>query len=233
MKRRAPRAALGILALMVGLVLPAMAQDTRPGIAVLPFANGGSYGQDKENFAALERGIPATLITELSLNPALRLVERTETQRLLDEQGLAESGRVDAATAAKIGSLVGARYIITGTFIDYYGKFRVDARIVDVATSEILTVVKAGPKDRQALYELLRDLARDIQQQAGLPPLPTAVSNAGERRAIPTGALTSYSRALLYHDHGHTTKAVEFYQRAIEAFPDYTEAKEGLRKIRP
>ncbi len=129
MKRRAPRAALSIL----GLVLPAVAQDTRPGIAVLPFTNGGSYGQDKENFAALERGIPATLIAELTLNPALRLVERAETQRLLDEQNLAESGRVDAATAAKIGSLVGARYIITGTFIDYYGKFRVDARIVDVA----------------------------------------------------------------------------------------------------
>ena len=35
--------------------LPAVsvAQDTRPGIAVLPFENGGSYGQDKENFDAL------------------------------------------------------------------------------------------------------------------------------------------------------------------------------------
>jgi TolB-like protein len=214
---------------MAGLVLPAVAQDTRSAIAVLPFTNGGSYGQDKENFAALERGIPATLITELSLNPALRLVQRTEIQRLLDEQDLPESGRVDAATAA---TLVGARYIITGTFIDYYGKFRVDARIVDVATSEILTVVKAGPKDRQALYELLRDLARDIQQEAELPLLPTEVSNAAGRRAVPTEALTYYSRALLYHDRGNTAKAVEFYQRAIEAFPDYTEAKEGLRKVR-
>ena len=128
--------------------------------------------------------------------------------------------------------MVGARYIITGTFIDYYGKFRIDARIVVVETSEILTVVKAGPKDRQALYELLRDLARDIQQQAKLPPLPTEVANAGGGRAVPTEALTFYSRALLYHDRGNTAKAVEFYQRAIEVFPDYTEAKEGLRKIR-
>ncbi len=232
MTRRLRRATAWILALTAGLVAPLAAQDTRPGIAVLPFANGGSYGQDKENFAALERGIPATLITELSQNPALRLVERTETQRLLDEQDLAESGRVDAATAAKIGSLVGARYMIMGTFIDYYGKFRIDARIVDVETGEILAVVKAGPRDRQSLYELLQDLARDIQEQAELPPLPTEVANAGETRAVPTEALTYYSRALLYHDRGDTTKAVEFYQRAIEVFPDYTEAKEGLRKVR-
>ena len=232
MKRCTPRAVLGIVVLMAGLVLPAVAQDTRPGIAVLRFTNGGSYGQDKENFAALERGIPATLITELSLNPALRLVERTETQRLLDEQDLPESGRVDAATAAKIGTLVGARYIIAGTFIDYYGKFRVDARIVDVETSEILTVVQAGPKDRQALYQLLRDLARDILKETELPPLPSEVANARATRAVPTEALTSYSRALLYHDRGNTPKAVEFYRRAIEAFPDYTAAKEGLRKVR-
>src|SRR5947208_8583794 len=32
-------------------------QDTRPGIAVLPFDNSGSYGQDKENFDALQKGI--------------------------------------------------------------------------------------------------------------------------------------------------------------------------------
>ena len=51
------------------LATPAGAQDTRPGIAVLPFDNGGSYGQDKENFEALQLGIPAMLISELSTNP--------------------------------------------------------------------------------------------------------------------------------------------------------------------
>ena len=35
----------------------AQAQDTRPGIAVFPFDNGGSYGQDKDNFDALQKGI--------------------------------------------------------------------------------------------------------------------------------------------------------------------------------
>ena len=63
-------------------------QDTRPGIAVLPFNNGGSYGQGKEDFDALERGIAGMMISELSQNPAARVVERQEIQRLLDEQNL-------------------------------------------------------------------------------------------------------------------------------------------------
>src|SRR6267142_6439874 len=106
-------------------------QDTRPGIAVLPFDNSGSYGQDKENFDALQKGIAGMLISELAANPAARVVEREQIQSLLDEQNLGAGGRVDPQTAAKIGKLVGARYIITGTFVDFYGDFRVDLRLVN------------------------------------------------------------------------------------------------------
>src|SRR5689334_24677995 len=53
-------------------------QDSRPGIAVLPFDNSGSYGQDKENFDALQKGIAGMLISELAANPAARVVERSE-----------------------------------------------------------------------------------------------------------------------------------------------------------
>jgi len=31
----------------------AAAQDTRPGVGILSFENGGSYGQDAEDFAGL------------------------------------------------------------------------------------------------------------------------------------------------------------------------------------
>jgi hypothetical protein len=52
-------------------------QDTRPGIAVFAFSNGGSYGQQKEDYDAMERGMAGMLISELGANPALRVVERT------------------------------------------------------------------------------------------------------------------------------------------------------------
>src|SRR3989454_7594279 len=103
--------------------------DTRPGLAVFPIWNGGSYGQDRENFDALQKGMAAMIISELAANPGARVVEREELQRLLEEQKLGAAGRVDDATAARIGKLIGARYVVTGTFIDFYGDFRVDLHL--------------------------------------------------------------------------------------------------------
>jgi len=216
---------------LAALAIPLAAQDSRPGIAVLPFENGGSYGKDKEDFDALRKGIAATLIYELARNPGARLVEREQTQRLLDEQGLGVAERVDAATAAKVGKLVGARYMITGSFIDLYGDFRVDARIIDVETGEIMKVVRSDPKlhDRRDMFRMIESVARAIMTDTKLPPLP---SNSAQRSAVPTEALAHFSRALLYEDRGDKPKAIEYYQKALAVFPNYAEANEGLRKAR-
>jgi TolB-like protein len=221
------RTMLAALMMTVLVSFAAQAQDTRPGIAVMPFENGGSYGRDKEDFEALQVGIPAMLIGELSRNAGARVVDRSDINRILNEQNLATQGRVDAATAARVGKLVGARYMIMGAFIDHYGKMRIDARIVDVETSEILKVVSVGPKEREKLFDMISEAATAIMAGTKLPPLPAAQASV---RQVPTEALTYYSRALLYQDRGDNTKAIEYYQRAIAAFPQYTEAQEGLRK---
>ena len=215
------------LTLTAAAALPAFAQDTRPGIAVLPFDNGGSYGRDKEDFEALQQGLPAMLISELSKNPGARVVDRSTINRILDEQNLARDGRVDATTAARLGKLVGARYMIAGGFTDYYGKMRLDVRIIDVETSEIIKAVSAN-RDREDLFRMVEEIATRIMTETKLPPLEAA---AAEPRRIPTDALTFYSRALLYQDRGDKPKAIEYYNRALIAFPNYTEAQEGLTRI--
>ena len=227
--RRTMLVALALMAMMSAVV---QAQDTRPGIAVMPFQNGGSYGRDKEDFDALQVGIPAMVMSELSQNPGARVVDRSDINRILGEQNLATEGRVDASTAARIGKLVGARYMIMGTFIDHYGKMRIDARIVDVETSEILKVVQSGPKEREKLFDMISELSAAIMANTKLPPLPVQQAQAESRR-IPTEALTYYSRALLYEDRGDNAKAVEYYNRALQVFPEYAEAREGLRKANP
>lgn len=210
---------------------PVWAQDTRPGIAVLAFENGGSYGQDKEIFDALQVGLQQMLITELSANPSLRIVERGRIKQLLEEQDLGAAGRVDANTAARIGKLVGARYVVLGGFIDFYGDFRIDARIVNVETGEIVRVEKVSDR-RDRLYSLVVNLAGQLTRGLNLPPLPRATMEQRQSREVPTEALTLYSRALLYADRGDSRRAEELFSRAIEVFPDYTEAKEALRQIR-
>lgn len=204
-------------------------QDTRPGIAVFAFANGGSYGAQKEDYDALERGMAGMLISELGANPALRVVERENIQRLVDEQNLGASGRVDDQTAAKIGKIVGARYAVMGSFIDLYGDFRVDVRVVNVETSEIIKTEKVSMQ-REHLFDLVRSLAGALNKDLNLPPLSRQVSEQRMSRQIPTEALTYYSRALLYHDRGNHTQARVMFQKAIDVFPEYAEAKDGLQR---
>src|SRR5256712_4635 len=212
-----------------GLGTQVRGQDRGPGIAVFMFDNGGSIGQDKENFDGLQGGIRGMLISELAANPAVRLVEREQVQHLLDEQNLGAAGRVDAQTAAKIGKIVGARYAITGMFMDFSGDFRLDIRLVNVETTEIVRV-EADKMSRDHLFDLIRALAQRLMKDVNLPPLPKQASEQRMNRQVPTEALTYYSRALLYHDRGQRDKAIEMYQLALQAFPGYTEAEQGLQR---
>jgi curli biogenesis system outer membrane secretion channel CsgG len=221
---------------MVLTLLPALlgaqqrGQDTRPGIAVLPFNNGGSYGQGKEDFDALERGIAGMMISELAQNPAARVVEREEIQRLLDEQNLGAQGRVDAATAAKIGKLVGARYMVMGTFVDFYGDFRVDVRLINTETSEVVKT-ESERMQRDHLYDIIRNVAARLMKDANLPALNRQASEQRMSRQVPTEALTYYSRALLYQDRGQKDKAAEMFNRALAIFPEFAEAQAGLQRV--
>jgi TolB-like protein len=211
----------------------AAAQQSGPiVIAVIPFEDRGSYGQDKEVFRALELGIPATLASDLSRHPRVRVADRGRTSQAVQAQDLGPNARVDAATAAKVGSEAGAQYAITGNFADFYGKFRVDARVVDVGSGQILKVVSNSEptlQDRADLSRIIQSLAEKTLAAVKLP----AGNAAGAQAApIPTDALTQYSLGLLYESEGNKTKAEEHFQRALTTFPDYPAAREGMQRVR-
>ena len=219
------------IGMAVGLAAPLAAQDTRPGIAVLPIYNSGSYGQDAENFEALQIGLQQMLTTEFAANPALRVVDRARVRELLEEQDLGASGRVTAETAARLGKVVGARYMIVGTFIDFYGDFRIDLEVVNVESSEIVRTQQVRKK-RDELFNIVVESAQSLTRGLNLPPLPRQAARERELRQVPTEAVQLYSRALLYADRGNTERAAELFSQAIERFPEYTEAKQALQQLR-
>jgi TolB-like protein len=224
---------IALAAALTLIALPAVAQtpDTRPGIAVFPFTNGGSYGAAKEDLDALQIGVQELLLTELAANSNLRIVERSRIRQIIDEQNLGDAGRVDAQTAARIGKVVGARYVVTGVFIDLNGDFRMDGRVIDVETSEILKTEQV--RDRRAnLYDMLVELATKITAGVNLPPLPSAERESRKEREIPPEAITLFSRAQVYADGGHKDRAIELSERIAKQFPQMVQASEALKQIR-
>jgi len=222
------------IALAAVMARPGVAQQAGSlTIAVLPFEDRGSYGQDKEVFRALELGIPATLAAELGRNPRVRVADQGRVKQALEAQKLGPNARADAATAAKVGSDAGARYAITGNFADFYGKFRIDARVVDAESGQILKVISnSDPKlqDRTDLARIIQSLAGQVLSAVNLP---ASANPAGARTiTVPTEALNHYSLGLLYESEGDKAKAGEHYQRALTTFPDYAEARDGMQRVR-
>ena len=219
-----------IAALMTAAVITAPL-DAQQVVAVLPFENTGSYGQDKENFDALEVGLPAMLGASLAGHPGIRVVERAALRAAMEQGQVSTTRRIDAASSTQVAKAAGARYVVTGSFADFYGKFRINARVVDGQSGEIVKVVSnEDPKlqDRAQLSAILQLVSDRIVQAIGLPPGPAADA----RRQVPTDALTDYSRGLLFEARGDRAKAAEAFQRALTACPDYPEAREGLQRTK-
>jgi TolB-like protein len=212
---------------------PAEAQRGPVVIAILPFEDRGSYGQDKEIFRALQLGIPATIASELSGHSELRLADRNRVAQALQAENLGPNARLDATSAARVGHQVGARYAVTGNFSDFYGKIRLDARIVDAESGQIVKVVSnKDPRlqDRANLYRIIQTVGHQVLSEAS-PSFQPGALEAGSP-PVPTEALTQFSLGLLSESRGEKNKAAEYYQRAVAAFPDYSDAKEGLRRTR-
>ncbi|MCB0809685.1 MAG: hypothetical protein KDB96_10435 [Flavobacteriales bacterium] len=86
----------------------------RYSIGVLPFT---SSVRQKE-MAARVQAYATTALTELD-DPFIKVVDRENIDRILEEQRLGLSGVVDEATAVQVGNLMGAQAVLMGNVIDY------------------------------------------------------------------------------------------------------------------
>jgi len=206
--------------------------DTRPGVAILDFEIGATIGQDPEDYQALRRGLASMAITELTANPAARIVERAQLQQILQEQNLGREGRVDPSSLANIGRLIGAKYMITGTLYDVRGDMRIDARIFDTETSQILRTVRAQGR-MDDVFGMVERLSRELMTNMNLPALQQGAAQQFREQnpAPPQNAVMAYSRAVLYADRGDTQRAVEQYRLAIQRFPQFTQARTDCNRL--
>jgi tetratricopeptide (TPR) repeat protein len=86
----------------------------RVTVALVPFENVSKA-------ANVESKISAYLLDELSRmdDPFLRFVDRSDMEKIIEEQHLSVSGIFNDETAIQVGELVGAQAIITGKVLDF------------------------------------------------------------------------------------------------------------------
>jgi len=136
MRRSPPLCLFALCLLVLGLVRAevAVAAEPPPTVAVLYF---DYTGKDQE-LEVLRKGLAQMLISDLSGTDTIRVVERDRLEDILTELKLQGSGKIDPKSAAKLGKLLGAKYLVVGGYFDLQGVLRVDARIVDVETGRVV-----------------------------------------------------------------------------------------------
>ena len=189
---------VSLAAAVVGLVAPLAAvhaqKDGKPTVAILSF-NNGSFGKDAKDYDGLSKGIPDFLITDMSVNPNIRVIERDQVQKLVDEQKLVTNGQVDKETAVKVGKLLGAQHMIFGVFMtDPKGNFRIDARAVNVETGEIEHVERVDDKADNIMVSV-GTLAGKLNTGMKLPARPAGLRRVGDATVTPAAVTTGAVQA--------------------------------------
>lgn len=176
---------IALLALaLVAILAPSLAEaQAKPVVAILYFDNN-SIGKDRADYDGIGKGMADLLITDMSQNPNIKVVERERIQALLTEQQLTRSGSIDPATAVRLGKIIGAQYMIYGGFMsDGRGNYTMTARAFSVETSEILNPVRLNSKGDDVLG-LMAQLSERLNREMKLPAM--RVGDAGPA-ATPAG----------------------------------------------
>jgi TolB-like protein len=194
-------------------------------IAVMPFRYTGA----DSSLRPLERGLAALVVTDLSRVRRLRLVEREQLQVLLDELQLAASGRVDPATGARSGRLVGASEVVEGQFSEVpTANFRVDASVVR-ASDAVIAATGSGSDKLLALFDIEKTVVFQLLDKLAITLTPGERSAISERPTRDIQAFLLYSRGLEARDRGDFVGASQAFQAAAQRDPGFSAAAQDAQ----
>ncbi len=195
-------------------------------IAVYPFLNKGSI-----SYAPLSKGLAAMIITDLSKIKGFTVVERIQIQAILNELSLTRSGIVDAKNAPRIGRLVGAAKITTGSLVDVdHETMRLNALVTKTEDAKELSVAEASGA-LSHFYTLEKTLVFKLLCGMGYCPENLDSQTRTEVEKIHTKNLKAFqhfSEGLTHFDQGDYREASREFILALEEDPHFELARTAL-----
>lgn len=168
---------LFLTSLTILVVFPALSLAKGPRIAIFDFDFAAVHKWWEGNWD-IGKGISDMLVTELVNDGTYRVIERKALDKILAEQDFSTSDRANPETAAKIGKILGVKYIIVGSITTFgtdtkqvgiggggwsrnlglgaigtkktKAKVVINARMIDVDTGEIVAVAKGAGESKRA-----------------------------------------------------------------------------------
>ncbi len=232
-RRLALAALTGVIAtsFVLGVTSNAEARQKKPTVAILYF----EYKGKNDELAQLQKGLAQMLITDLSELDGVTLVERERLEDVLKELKLNRSKSIDKKTAARVGKLLGAKYMVLGSYFDLMGTLRVDARVVETETGKVIKSVGTNGKT-ETFFDIEGRVSKELEAVLTSELKDFKVTRKRKRRARPKKAVAvtsvvTYSRALDAIDAGDKETAKAELTKVVEKEPEFTLAAADLDKL--
>ena len=179
-------------------------------VAVMDFTPASTSSE----LEPLGAGLQSMITTDLGELPAFVLVERARLKDIQAELHLSQTGAVDKATAAKIGSLAGASHLLVGSFTVVGGKMRIDARLFAVASGEIALSEKMEGA-QSSFFELEQKLVRKIVDSVGVKLGRKEKADLQKPQTTDFEAFQKFSQGIALFDDKKTPEAIAAMQAAL------------------
>ena len=215
-----------ILYLLIGISF-VNAQNYK--VAILDFENTSG----KTEYDALSKAISNMLITDLANNIHPKKVdffERSQLNKLLDEQKLQKSKNFDTKTAVSFGKLSGVNYVFVGSVFVLDGICNFSSKLVEVQTSKILLAKDVSGKIEMWL-QLKSQLAEAIAKQLNNP---ITLDPSYKDQITSLSTLNQYGKILTTMDGGDIEKAEQIRSLFEETNPEFKyfkDIKDDLEKL--
>jgi TolB-like protein len=193
-------------------------REMSPGIvAVFPMAYQGS----DPRYEPLGRGLAEMISVDLQQVSSLRVVERVRLQALRDELALGASDHVDPTTAPRMGRLLQAGRVVSGTYNILENDLRLDAAVVESSTAVISDLASQTDNlgrffalEKRIVFDLLSELGVQLtaDERASIEVVPTQNLQA----------FLAFSRGLLAEDAQNYGAAAALYQQAFQLDPSFS-----------
>jgi len=195
-------------------------------ILVYPFENTG----DKQ-YSWVSAGMTDTVISDLCRIKNVNVVSEEDRKKALNEIELAQKGLIGEKGTIKVGRMMGADIIFTGTYIVMGQRIRVFAKLIDVESGRVEQSLKLdGTIDR--IFEFQDRIVFNLMAEtekiriANVSPVQFTEEDKKRISAVvrpDAEAFMLYSKGLERKD-PNPREALEYFNKALRIQGDYLEA---------
>jgi tetratricopeptide (TPR) repeat protein len=148
----------------------------KPRLAVFTFENIGIV----DTTMKWGETISEMLTTSLINSNRFKVIERTQLDKVLQEQALGQSGALDSETAVVVGKIMGLEAVVVGSVSKLATVYEADVRILNVENGEAVAAANASTASANQLRSVAESLASALAGHARQIPSRAAASDSAK-----------------------------------------------------